>query len=162
MAAPTFMRGLRLANGSWKIICMRLRCSRRARLAELEDILAVEQHRAAQRLDQPHHRAAGRRLAAAGFADQRQRLAGLQAEGDVLDRVHPARDPAEQAGADIEARRQVGDLEHRPLGGARPCRASRSARPTRRWRGRRPESASAARCPSIEPSRGTAESSERV
>ena len=28
IAAPTFMRGLSEANGSWKIICMRLRCSR--------------------------------------------------------------------------------------------------------------------------------------
>ena len=59
-------------------------------LVEREDVVAVEQDRARVRLDQAQDRAAGRRLAAAGFADQRQRLAGLQAEGDVLDRVHAA------------------------------------------------------------------------
>ena len=38
-----------------------------------------KQHRAGERLDQPQDRAPGRRLAAAGFADQRQRLAALAA-----------------------------------------------------------------------------------
>ena len=73
------LRGLRLANGSWKIICMRRRTARRPRLPSPSDVLALEADRAGGRLDQPQDRAAGRRLAAAGLADQRQRLAGAAA-----------------------------------------------------------------------------------
>ena len=40
------------------------------------------------RLDQPQDAAAGGRLAAAGFADQAQRLAGGDLEADIVDRVH--------------------------------------------------------------------------
>ena len=91
IAAPTVMRGLRLANGSWKIICMCLRALAQLVPVELQHVLAVEQDRAGYGLDQPHDRAAGGGLAAAGFADKRQRLAGLHAEGDVLDGMHPCR-----------------------------------------------------------------------
>ena len=45
-------------------------------------------------LDEPQHGATGRRLAAAGFADQRERFAGSEIEVDLLDRMHAARDAA--------------------------------------------------------------------
>ena len=44
-------------------------------LAQMRDVAAVDPDAAAGRLDQPQDRAADRRLAAAGFADQAERLA---------------------------------------------------------------------------------------
>ena len=49
------------------------------------------------------------------LADQRQGLARQQAERDALDRVHPGRWPAKDAGPDRKARDQILDLEDRPL-----------------------------------------------
>ena len=40
---PTLWRGFRDAKGSWKIICMRRRSGRMAALAEVGDVLAVEE-----------------------------------------------------------------------------------------------------------------------
>ena len=103
--------------------------------------------RAGRRLDQAQDRAAGGRLAAAGFADQRQRLAGAQAEGDVLDRVHAARDASEQAACGCRsassgsrprapaARPRVADVvgaasaTSTPVDRRRPGSASAAARP---------------------------------
>src|SRR5580704_6255404 len=53
------------------------------------------------RLDQPQHEPAYGGFAAAGFADQRQRLAGIDAEADAVDR------PDERGGA--AEHRTVGD-----------------------------------------------------
>ena len=44
-------------------------------------VASLETDLAGGRLDQAQHQAAGRRLAAAGLADERQRLAGMQVEG---------------------------------------------------------------------------------
>ena len=49
-------------------------------LVQLQHVFAVEQNGAAVSFGQPHHRAAGGRLAAAGFTDKCQGLACLHAE----------------------------------------------------------------------------------
>src|SRR5207248_10646805 len=51
------------------------------------------------RLEQLDDRAAERRLAAAGLADEADRLARLDAQIDAVNGVHLADDPLEQAGA---------------------------------------------------------------
>ncbi len=76
-------------------------------LGQLEDVAAVELDRTALALDQAQQRAPGGRLAAARFADQRQRLARMQVEAQLFDRMHAARDAAEEAAAQVEARDQV-------------------------------------------------------
>ncbi len=55
--------------------------------AERANIRTLERHRARYRLDQPQERAAGSGLAAAGFADPRQRLAAAELHAHILDRV---------------------------------------------------------------------------
>ncbi len=88
--SSTFQRGLRLAYGSWKIICMRRRKPRRLAADDLSTpgVLAVEEDRAARRLVQPDQQPRHRALAAAGFAHQRQRLALVDAEADAVHRMH--------------------------------------------------------------------------
>jgi hypothetical protein len=54
---------------------------------EAGQFLALELHRSGGRLDQAHHRLGGRRLAAAGFTDQRQRFAARHPERHVVDRL---------------------------------------------------------------------------
>ena len=69
--------------------------------AELGDLGVFEPDSAGGRLDQPRQQPAGRRLAAAALADQRERLAALDGEGHAVDRAHLARDlVAEKAAHD--------------------------------------------------------------
>ena len=58
------------------------------RSGQLRDVLAAQQDLAGGRLEQAHDAAAKRRLAAAGLADQPQRLAGGKVERDVGDGAH--------------------------------------------------------------------------
>ena len=146
--APTVLRGLRLAIGSWKIICMRWRAARSRARSRSRDILPFEQDGAADRLDQAQDRAPRRRLAAAGFADQRQRLAARRAKRHILDRVHARPDAAEHAGAGCRSGSSVGDFEQRALGGADRRRRRPAARRSRRSPDRRSESAAGRRGPS--------------
>ena len=97
MICPTVCRGLSDEYGSWKIICISRRTGRMSRGAELRDVAAVEADRARRRLEQLQHQPRGRRLAAAGLADDAERLAAAHAERDVLDRVHLAPAPREHA-----------------------------------------------------------------
>src|SRR5207248_5497033 len=62
----------------------------RAHLApgQVRDVAAAEDDLAARRIEQPHDAARERRLAAAGFADDSQRLALVEREGDAVDRLH--------------------------------------------------------------------------
>ncbi|CUJ66849.1 Uncharacterised protein [Achromobacter ruhlandii] len=83
--------------------------------AQRADVLAVELDRAALALDQLQQRTAGGGLAAAGFAHQRQGLAGIQVEADLLDGVHALLHPAEDAAGDVEAGGQVAHLQHRTV-----------------------------------------------
>ena len=64
------------------------------------------------RLDQPQDRAADRGLAAAGLADQRERLAGADRQRHAVDRVDIAGGAAQQALLDREVLLEVLDLEH--------------------------------------------------
>src|SRR5215213_6831305 len=105
-------------------------------LGEAEQIGAFQRHRAADHpagrvRHQPHHRQRGHALAAAGLADDRQRLAAADAERDVVDR-------AEQPRIGEEHRLQVLHVENHVvlLGpGHQPrclgSRISRSASPNR-------------------------------
>ena len=54
------------------------------------DVGAVEFDAARGRLDQPHDQAAGGGFAAARFADHGQRLALIDVEADIIDRLHGA------------------------------------------------------------------------
>ncbi len=86
-------------------------------LAQRRDILAIESDRAAGRLDQSQHGARYRRLAAAGFADQAERLAGAEREADAVDRMHGADLAAKHAAAHRVVLDQIGHLEKRALRG---------------------------------------------
>ena len=67
---------------------MSRRAARIRALENAEHVLAAKRHLAGGRLDQPQHAAAGRALAAARFADQREGLALVDGEADVVDRAH--------------------------------------------------------------------------
>ena len=147
--SATFQRGLRLAYGSWKIICMRRRIDARPLRAPAPAIDAVEDDAAARRRVQADEQPRDRALAAAGFADQRERLAALDREADVVDGVDElARlaldDPVQPGQRDVEGLGEALDLDQRrrahaaacsgrrvqPAGGARRARrpAGRAAR----------------------------------
>jgi hypothetical protein len=51
-------------------------------------VLAAMQHLARRRLDEPQQQAAGGRLAATGFADEREGLSGADRQRDAVDRPH--------------------------------------------------------------------------
>jgi hypothetical protein len=57
-------------------------------LAQLRQVLAIEFDAARGGLEQAQHEAAGRRLAATGFADERKRLADRKLEVDAIDRAN--------------------------------------------------------------------------
>ena len=75
------------------------------------DVLAVEDDLAVGRLEQLDHRAAERRLAAAGLADEPERLARAQRQVDAVDGVHLADAPLEDAGRDREVLDETLDAE---------------------------------------------------
>ncbi len=92
----------------------------------VRDVRAAEAHGAARRLEQAHDRPRQRRLAAARLADEPQRLALDEREGDVVDRVHRADDPVdEHALLDREVQLDVLDLEQRRRAVRRAHAASR-------------------------------------
>jgi hypothetical protein len=85
-------------------------------LAEVGDLLALEAHRAPGRVHQAEHEAAGRRLAAARFAHQRQGLAAGDLEAHVLDGAHHADQPAaDDAGGDGEMLYEAVDRQDRDV-----------------------------------------------
>src|SRR5271169_1718018 len=89
-----------------------------ARLAQgartlAENVLAIDANSTADRLDQLEDGPARCRLAATGFANQRQGLPCMHAEGYVFHGVNAARDLSEQTGMDRKARGQISDFEHR-------------------------------------------------
>ena len=70
------------------------------------------------------------------FADQRQRLADADLEGDALDRMHALDRPAQDAADDVEADGEVGDEDdglrgprRPPRGTPSPCGGTRSLAP---------------------------------
>ena len=115
--SPTLNTGLRLVIGSWKIIAMsRPRSLRSARAGIRARSTTVPARVAEQDLaagdapgrigDQSHDRQARHRLAGAGLADHRQRLARVERERDVLDR-------SDEAGLGRELRVQMADPQQR-------------------------------------------------
>ena len=89
------MRGLRLENGILEDHLHALAFCDSAAPGQRQDILALDADGAARSAHKSQDRAACRGLPASGLADQGQRLAGLQLEGHVLDRVNTAGEPAE-------------------------------------------------------------------
>jgi hypothetical protein len=73
---------------------------------------ALEADAPAGGVEQAHDRAAGRRLAAAGLADEPEGLPGLDREADPVDGLHRADLALEQPAAD----REVLDEVRRPRG----------------------------------------------
>ena len=131
------MRGLSEAKGSWKIICASPAKRAQSAAVERQQVVALEAHLPGGRLDQPQHQPADRRLAAAGLADERQRLAGLDREARRHRR--PARcavgRPNTRARARRNASTQASDLEQRRAHAHQP--APSGARQAARQRGRR-------------------------
>src|SRR5690349_13346848 len=72
---------------------------------EREQVTSLEADASRIGPDQPPHKTADGRFAAAGVADQRQRLAGLDMEAHAVNRPHERRRPAEQ----IARRREMFD-----------------------------------------------------
>ena len=71
------MRGFSEANGSWNTICMRRRSLRSG--SPRKSVMSMPSKRIVPRgrIDQPQHEPRGGGFAAAGFANQRQRLAAV-------------------------------------------------------------------------------------
>ncbi|ELZ80681.1 hypothetical protein C454_10261 [Haloferax gibbonsii ATCC 33959] len=113
-------------------------------VVHLEDVRPVEGDRAAGRLAQSEQRLAGRGLPAPGLADEAERLAAFDLEGDAVDGLHARRVAPEEAVDErvllevvlLEVPNREERLSHRrsPLG--RPHRPRRPNR--RRPRGRTP------------------------
>ena len=82
---------------------------------QIVDAPAVQHHLARGDVEQPQDGAADRRLAAAGFADQRQRLAARDLERHAVDRVDDVFPAAEQAAAHRKVLFQIVDLKQRDL-----------------------------------------------
>ena len=114
--SATRQRGLRLAYGSWKIICMRAP-ERELGVDEI-DAPAGEPDFPARRPIQADDQPRDRRLAAAGFADQSQGLALGDRQADAVDRLEDlprlAFDQAvEPRRRDVEIAGDVDQLEQR-------------------------------------------------
>ena len=114
MARAAVKRGLRLSVGSWNTIWMRLRQAERANCAAGIAPMSspAKMMRPARLLDEAHDHHRGRRLAAAGFADEADALATPDGEADPVDGAEglpPDRGPS-PAGRGISS-------EHRPLAG---------------------------------------------
>ena len=116
MVAPTVIRGSSEPYGSWKMICIRRRILRSPSDLRLDQVDAVEGDLALRRLAQPDQRAPGRALAAAGLADQPERLAATDGERDAVDRLHRPDGLLEDARADREVDLEVLDLDQVVLG----------------------------------------------
>ena len=72
---PTVFRGFSDEYGSWKIICISRRSGRSCALREARDVLALEPDRPGGRVEEAEDQPSSRRLAAAGLADDPERLA---------------------------------------------------------------------------------------
>ena len=81
------------------------------RRAEAEELDPVERDLARRRLDQAQERAAKGRLAAAGLADEAERLAAANLEVDSVDRLEVAGRTLEDALLDREVLLQASDTE---------------------------------------------------
>ena len=135
--SPIRITGLSEVIGSWKIIDIRLpRMPRIVSSSSAEQVGAFQRDGAADDLagrvrHQPHDGERGHALAAAGFADDRQRLAAADVERDVVDRLEQPGIGEEHCFQVLHVEDQIVrlGLAHQPrcLG----SRMSRSASPNR-------------------------------
>ncbi len=88
---------------------------------EVIDTLAIQHHLAGGDVEQPQDGPADRRLAAAGLADQRQRLAARDLKGHAVHRIDPFRSAAEQSATDREVLLEVVDLQEWSVHAAAAC-----------------------------------------
>src|SRR4029078_10541757 len=96
--------------------------------AERRDVAAVELDGARGQIVQPDHAPPQRRLAASRLAHQADRLAGLQVEADVVDRMHARGLPLEDdALLDREVLLDAADPQQGRAGGRRAHADSSSA-----------------------------------
>ena len=112
---PTVMRGFSDEYGSWKTIWMSARYGRIARRlkrarsagpeAALIENLALDLDAVTHRAQDVDDGAADGRLAAAGFADEPERLAATERERDAVDRSHLADAAQEYTAGHREAHR---------------------------------------------------------
>ncbi len=86
--SPTLRRGLSDEIGSWKIICIWGRIRRRSLPCRSVSSTSLEADAARRGRRELHDRPPGRRLPAAGLADEPERLAREQVEADPRHRVH--------------------------------------------------------------------------
>ena len=109
----TRRRGLRLENGILEHHLHappeRPQCAGR----QVVDALAVEDHLTGRDLEEAQDAAPDRRFSAARLADQRQRLAFLDLEGDTVHGIDGGRAHAERPGVNEEVLLEVVDLEER-------------------------------------------------
>ena len=80
MIEPIVLRGFSDEYGSWKIICTSRLTAFRSRALQLRDVAALEADLARGRVEQAHHQPRRGALAAAGLADDAERLAALDLE----------------------------------------------------------------------------------
>ena len=110
-------------------------CASRSRQSPLI-VCAVEGDAPAGHRHEAHDGAAGRGLAAAGFADEAQRLARAHGEADAVDRPHPSRSCAaggRRGSGKCTCRLSTASSGVAPAASARRHRAARDdARPRRR------------------------------
>ena len=94
MLSPIGVRGSSDAYGSWKMICIRRRYGLSAAPFSAAMSTAVERDRAGRRVDEAEQQPPDRRLAAAGLADEAERLAAPDREADAVDRLDVGRPSA--------------------------------------------------------------------
>ena len=126
---PIVCRGLSAEYGSWKTIAMSRRSGRSVAGGAVGDVLALELHPAAGRLEQPCDQPAGGGLAAPRLADQRQRLPAQHLEVQPVHGAHRADLALQQPPADREVLLQLRHAQQGPrlVGSARRCLAGRSS-----------------------------------
>ena len=155
MIEPTRRRGFSEPYGSWKIIWMRRRSGRSWPRLRRADVLALELDQARVDVVEPAGAAGQRRLAAAGLADQAERLAPVQLEADALDGVHVvALAPEQRRRLDREALDHVVEPQqdlalgrHARVGCRRAGRGHDCTSAARRRRSARPAGRRAGCCP---------------
>jgi hypothetical protein len=91
---------------------------------EARRVDAVDQHAAGRRVLEAESDPAEGRLAGAGLADQTEGLAAVDAEADVVDRLHPADGATQESALAGELHPHLAELEH----GAHGLATSRSGR----------------------------------
>ena len=108
---PTVIRGSSDPYGSWKMICIRRRILRSASGLSLPSVDAVEGDRPLGWIAEADQCPPGRALAAAGLADQPERLAAADLEVDAVDRLDGPDLGLEDARPNWEMDLEVPDLD---------------------------------------------------